>query len=125
MRLLLSCCVAALAGGAACAAAACDNPPVVAIPDGKTATEDQLLAAQTQVKSYLSAMEQYLACLNDELEAAGDDAPSEFKSLMVTRHNSAVSEMEAVAQAFNEQVKAFRERNQEAGGPPANPAPPQ
>ncbi|HEY8520364.1 MAG TPA: hypothetical protein VIN61_09800 [Gammaproteobacteria bacterium] len=114
MRRLLSCWVAALASVAACTAVACDNPTMVAIPDGKTATKDQLLAAQAEVKTYMAAMEQYLACLNEELEAAGDDAPAEFKSLMVTRHNTAVSEMEAVAQAFNEQVRAFREANPDA-----------
>ena len=49
------------------------------------------------------------------LEAQGEQAPDEFKSLMVSRHNAAVSEMEGVAAAFNEQLRAFRT---------ANPAPP-
>jgi hypothetical protein len=30
---------------------------------------------------------------------------------MVARHNAAVSEMEGVAAAFNEQIKAFRAAN--------------
>ncbi len=110
MKAFLSCCLVA-AGAAGGAAAACENPPMVAVPDGKTATMDQLLQAQADVKTYMASMEAYLACLNEELTSAGEDAPAEFKSLMVTRHNTAVSEMEAVAQAFNEQVRAYREAN--------------
>ena len=101
-------------GAAACgaaAASACDNPTMVAVPDGQTATMEQLLDAQGKVKTYMAAMEEYLACLNDELEAAGEDAPAEFKSLMVTRHNTAVTEMETVAAEFNEQVQAYKAAN--------------
>jgi hypothetical protein len=72
---------------------------------------DELLAAQANVKEYLAEMEAYLACLNEELEAAGEDSPAEFKSLMVNRHNSGVTEMETVAAAFNEQIKAYRAAN--------------
>jgi hypothetical protein len=91
--------------------ASCENPSIVAVPDGTKATMDQLLDAQTNVKAYLAQMEVYLACLNEELEAAGEDAAAEFKQLMVTRHNSAVSEMETVAASFNEQVQAYRAAN--------------
>jgi hypothetical protein len=91
--------------------AACENPTMVQVPDGATATMDQLLEVQGSVKAYMAAMEEYLACINDEIDAAGDDAPAEFKSLMVTRHNTAVTEMETVAASFNEQVQAYRAAN--------------
>lgn len=111
MRALTSCCVVTIATGYAFAAAACENPKVVSIPDGKTATMEQLLAAQGEVKSYMAAMQTYLDCLNKELEAQGEEAPTEFKSLMVTRHNTGVTEMEGVAAAFNDQVKAYKAAN--------------
>jgi hypothetical protein len=88
--------------------AACENPTMVSVPDGSTSSMEVLLAAQANIKTYMAAMEVYLACLNEELEAAGEDAPAEFKSLMVTRHNTAVTEMETVAAAFNQQVQAYR-----------------
>jgi hypothetical protein len=88
--------------------AACEQPSMVAVADGATATMEELLTVQRSVKSYMAEMEVYLACLNEELETAGEDAPAEFKSLMVNRHNSAVTEMETVAAAFNEQVQAHR-----------------
>jgi hypothetical protein len=84
---------------------------MVSVPDGATSTMEELLAAQANVKTYMAEMEVYLACLNEELETAGEDAPAEFKSLMVNRHNSGVTEMETVAAAFNEQVQAYRAAN--------------
>lgn len=72
---------------------------------------DQMVSAQAQVKEYVAAMEEYLACINDELETAGDDAPEEYKALMITRHNTAVGEMESVAAAFNQQVQAYKAAN--------------
>jgi hypothetical protein len=108
MKRPLRCYLAAVASLCTASAIACENPTMVAIPDGKTSTMEQMVDAQGKVKSYMAAMEEYLACLNEELTVAGDDAPAEFKSLMVMRHNAAVSEMESVAAAFNVQVQAYK-----------------
>jgi len=106
-------CVAILAGGFASVSVACDYPALVAVPEGSSATIDQMVAAQQSVRTYMEAMDVYLTCVNDELAAAGDDAPEEFKAIMVSRHNAAVEEMEAIAASFNEQIAAFREANPE------------
>ena len=102
----------AAAGWFTCSAfAACQQPSMITVPDGATSTMEQLLAAQANVKTYMAEMEVYLACLNEELQTAGEDAPSEFQALMVNRHNAAVTEMETVAAAFNQQVQAYRAAN--------------
>lgn len=119
MRLLTSCCITAAVGCCAFAAAACETPSLITIPDGATSTKDQLLAAQAQVKSYMAAMQQYLSCVDDEMAAKGDDATAVYKKLMIDRHNTAVSEMESVAGAFNDQVKAFKAASQPGGAAPA------
>ena len=111
MRFLTSSCLAVLATCCAFAASACETPAMIPIPDGKSATMEQLLAAQAQVKTYMAAMNDYLACIDNEAEAKGEDAPEQFKALMVTRHNTAVTEMETVAAAFNDQVKAYKAAN--------------
>jgi len=115
MRVLTLFLLTAVSSGYGLAAAACESPSPVTMPDGATSTRDQMLAAQAQVKAYQAAMNEFVACLDSEADAQGDQAPAEFKSLMVERHNTAVTEMEAVAAAFNEQLRAFRA---------ANPAPP-
>jgi hypothetical protein len=115
MKLLTSCVLTAIASGYCFAAAACEAPSPVAMPDGSKATREEMLAAQAQVKAYQAAMNEFVACIDSEGDAQGEQAPAEFKSLIVERHNAAVSEMEGVAAAFNEQLRAFRA---------ANPTPP-
>ena len=111
MRLLSSCVLTAVASGYCFAAAACEAPSPVAMPDGSKSTRDQMLAAQAQVKAYQASMNEFIACIDSELDAQGEKAPDEFKSLMVSRHNAAVAEMEGVAAAFNDQIKAYRAAN--------------
>ena len=96
----------ALAGGSA--AIACEYPPLVTIPEGREATREEMLDAQAQVRTYVLAMESYLACVGEELTVAGDDAPEVFKSIMFSRHNVAMAEMEAVANHYNEQLQIYQ-----------------
>lgn len=107
----LKSCLAVLAIGFAGTSLACDYPALVEVPDGASATIEQMVAAQASVKTYMAEMDTYLNCVNGELEAAGDDAPEEFKTIMIERHNAAVTEMEAVAASFNEEIAAFRAAN--------------
>lgn len=106
---------AALASGmlAGAAALACETPAMVEVPDGATATTEQMVQAREAVTEYVAAMEEYLVCVDEEMQVAGDDAPEEFKSLMIQRYNAAVSEMETVAAAFNEELREFRAANPE------------
>jgi hypothetical protein len=101
-------CLLACTGLVGFGASACEMPSMVDVPDGNAATMDQMVGAQKRVKEYVAAMDEYLACIDDELESAGEDAPGEYRNLMTARHNAAVNEMEAVAGAFNEQVRAYK-----------------
>jgi len=96
-------------------ASACETPAVVSMPDGKTSTKEQMLAARDQVKAYMKGMEDFMKCVDDEAAGKGDGAPAEYKDQMAARHNAAVAEMEAVAAAFNDQLHAYNA---------AHPAPP-
>ena len=106
-------CLAAVAGLISFNAFAnCDNPSMLqSLPDGASASLDEMIAAQTAVKGYMAEMETYLACLNDDIDSSGEDAAEEFKTLMVTRYNTAVVELETVAAAFNKQLQAYKAAN--------------
>jgi len=70
----------------------CDRPSAPAsIPDGKTASKEEMLAAKKQVDAFKSGMEEYFAC---EKSTAKKDA--------------AGAELVKVADRFNAQVKAFK-----------------
>jgi ApbE superfamily uncharacterized protein (UPF0280 family) len=109
--MLTSSCLATLAAASAFAGAACETPAMITLPEGKSATMEQMLSAQAQVKTYIAAMNDYLACVDNEAAGKGEDAPDQFKAMMATRHNMAVTEMEAVAAAFNDERKAYLAAN--------------
>lgn len=88
------------------------------IPDGSTATEQEMIDGMKAVKDYNNEVTGYLNCLDLEMQAridaAGADAPADqiaqIKAIQAKRHNAAVEELEANAARFNEQVKAYKER---------------
>ena len=100
--------VLAVAGNAL----ACDYPREVSVPDGGTATKDDMLNGQKDVKTYMAAMEGYLACLDEESAGADEDQTDEQKTLHTKRHNAAVEAMEGLAARFNEEVRAYKAAGQ-------------
>jgi len=86
------------------------------MPNGATATEQEMVAGMKAVKEYNAQVTAYLSCLDMKMEtdiaAAGTDAPADtiaqIKAINAKRHNAAVDELEAHAARFNEQVKAFK-----------------
>jgi hypothetical protein len=91
------------------AAQACEYPPDLKIPDGKSATQEEISAASTAVKKYLADMDTYTACLDADFAALPvEQQTPEAKALNVKKYNAAVDAMEAEAAAFNEQLRAFK-----------------
>ena len=99
--------VAAL--GSAMSALACDMPAEIDIPNGAEATLDEMLAAQSGVRDFIAAMEEYLACMDGEMEALGEEATEEDRALMVEQYNSGVDLMEEIAAEFNEARQLFQD----------------
>lgn len=88
------------------------------LPDGATATMDDMLGGQKTVKEYEKAINDYNACIDKELDdaiaKAGDQLKPERKTEMqkveAQKHNAAVDQLQSVADRFNEQVKVFKAR---------------
>ena len=95
--------------GSAASALACDAPAETEIPPGDQATLDDMLAAQTGVREYIEAMDEYLACMDGEIDALGEDAAEEDRATMVEQYNTGVDRMEEVAAEFNEARQLFQE----------------
>jgi len=99
-------------------AIACDYPSRVVIPNGNTATKDDMLNGQRDVKSYVASMEAYLECIVDEekmTEGALDDLEPEEEQqredMMNKKYNAAVDEMERLAAQFNAEVQAYKAKD--------------
>ncbi|HEU4623668.1 MAG TPA: hypothetical protein VFS52_02830 [Steroidobacteraceae bacterium] len=112
--------LAALAAGSAHAACSYPKAPDN-IPDGNTATLEQMVAAQKAVKQFDQEINAYTACLKLESDNAvaqvdqSEDDPKkkeaqkkELERVQIQKHNAAVEEDEALAQRFNEQLKVFK-----------------
>src|ERR1700753_367840 len=112
---------------AATAYADCSYPPPPGhLPDGNTATLQEMVEAQKAVKEYDKAINAYVACIqlehDDALKLAkpGETPTPEQKKAMdeivVRKHNAAIDQLQSVADRFNEQVKVYKAKNDKAKG---------
>jgi hypothetical protein len=108
---------AAVTLASAAAHADCPYPaPPDKIPDGATATLQDMLAGQKSMNEYNKAVADYVACIDKQLDDAvaqgGDKLKPEQKADMTRvetqKHNAAIDQLQSVAARFNEQVKVFK-----------------
>jgi len=86
----------------------CVHPESIRIPDGATATNEEMVDGQMRVKEYMAEMEAYLDCLDKESAAAAEERTAEESAAVTQVYNSAVDEMHRIASAFNEEVRAYK-----------------
>jgi hypothetical protein len=106
-------------GSAASMAGECTAPSLPTLPDGATATKEQMLAGQKAVKDYQAANTEYRACLDPQVAAAetaaAGDSPSEEATAALKKlnedYNGSVSKEEGLALKFNEAIKAYKAKN--------------
>lgn len=117
MKNITSLCCAVSFLFAAPALLACDYPSRVTVPNGGSATRDDMIAGQREVKEYVAAMEAYLECIVAEEKAARsamENLSSEDEQLredmLNKKYNAAVEEMEKIAADFNAEVREFKGR---------------
>lgn len=106
---------------AAQASFACDYPARPSIPDGASASKDELLAAKSSVQEYMESVDAYLICIEDVEKAAIAelDNPSEEELLrrdeMLNKRFDAANEEKAlVGEQFNQQIRAYNAKVQAA-----------
>jgi hypothetical protein len=98
---------------------ACDYPTRVMVPNGNTATKEDMLNGQKGVKTYVTEMEVYLECIIAEEKSArdalGDLEPGqeqEREGMVNKKYNAAVDEMERLAAQFNAEVQAYNAQDE-------------
>jgi uncharacterized protein YfkK (UPF0435 family) len=116
-RLTLALLALAAAGSAQ---AACIYPRAPdRLPDGSTATYEEMAAAQKAVKQFNDDINAYNACLDLELvtlEKSGaydENRLTELRAMQAKKNNAAVDEVQAVADRFNEQLRIFKSRDKQ------------
>jgi hypothetical protein len=110
--------VAALAAGTAYAECPYPPPPEK-VPDGNTASLDDMVAAKKAVTAYDAAIGTYLDCIKQEhqdaVAKAGDKLTDKQKQdldhMETERHNAAVAQLQSVADRVNEQIRVYKAKN--------------
>ena len=105
----------------------CSHPANPAVPNGKTATEQEMVQGQQAVKNFMADSNAYLACLEEEGASFRDQVVNDSslsddekkdrlakKDKEITEaHNGAVAKQEKVAAEFNEAVRDYRAAHSE------------
>jgi hypothetical protein len=101
-------------------AAACDYPEKPSVPNGSSATKDEMIAGQKEVKQYVADLESYQQCLVEEekvARAAIQDLTPEVEEqreeVLNKKYNAAHDEMMKVAAEFNAELKEYQSRDEE------------
>ena len=98
-------------------AQACDVPVAPPTPDGGSATLEDMIAAQAEVKAFQAANTEYLECVDDLMASErasveeGDKSAEERFALAAADYNAAVSREEQVAADFNTAIRAYKAAN--------------
>jgi hypothetical protein len=110
--------IALAASGAAQAACIYPRAPD-RLPDGSTATYEEMAAAQKAVQQFNDDINAYNACLDLEmvtLERSGaydENRLTELRAMQAKKNNAAVDEVQSVADRFNEQLRIFKARDKQ------------
>jgi len=109
---------------------ACEYPERPTLPDGSAASKEQMIAAQTSVKAFLAAVDEYLTCLEEEekdaiaalpeIDESDEEAvkgrEAEIKrrdDLLSKRFDAANEEKFLFGEQWNQQVRGYNARKSE------------
>lgn len=89
------------------------------LPDGNTATRDEMVAANKLVKQYNADMTAYLDCIKVDYDGsaaklpgnATEDQKKQLAEMYARKNDAAVDELQGVAAQFNEQLRVFKAKN--------------
>jgi hypothetical protein len=89
-------------------AAACPRPEAPALPDGATAEEATMASAGRDVRAFVDAANGFLTCLQEHEAGYGDELEAGMEAVIVAVYNDTVEQMEALADAYNDEVRAWK-----------------
>ncbi|MEM9383939.1 MAG: hypothetical protein AAGA68_02690 [Pseudomonadota bacterium] len=100
--------------GSAFAQESCRKPQSsVNIPDGQSASKDEMIQAQTAVNAFLDEMNTYLECLDERAKVLPEgESGRRARVINDARYTAARDEMQDLAEKFNLQVRVYKLRSE-------------
>jgi hypothetical protein len=99
----------------------CFPPGTPEIPDGKFASDTEMIQAQQRMKLFRESAEVYAACMDDRFRRFAPRVPQRRRERWVKEREKLVESLQSATQRFNESVRAYKAR-QEGGGASEPPA---
>jgi len=91
------------------------------MPDGSTASKDELITAKNSVQDFMAKVDEYLNCIEGEEKAAveGMDNPSEEETqrrdaMLNKKFDAANEEKALLGEQFNQEIRAYNQKLQES-----------
>ena len=98
---------------------ACEYPERPSIPDGATASKEELLAAKDSVTTFLAGVDEYLTCIENaekesvaELENPDPEELQRRDEMIQSKFDAANEEKALIGEQFNQQVRAYNAARQ-------------
>ena len=95
----------------------CSMPDMPTLPDGNSATMEEMIAGQQAVKAFQAAVETFRGCQDTMMEtlktrvAEGDEAAVADFQAATDAYNASVSLEEKLAEQFNQAIRDFKAAN--------------
>jgi len=88
----------------------CEYDKAPSLPDGSSASYEEMVEAQGEVQEYIKQSEFFIGCLKQKETQLGEDITEEQKAKIVSAYNHVVDEMKATSEQYNAQIKAFKQQ---------------
>lgn len=93
---------------------ACDYPARPKLPDGGTAAKEEMIAAQSTIKEFLAAVDDYLSCIEKQekdaiaaLDSPDEETLKRRDDLLSKRFDAANEEKFLFGEQWNLEVRAY------------------
>jgi cyclophilin family peptidyl-prolyl cis-trans isomerase len=86
----------------------CKPPAAPEVPDGASASTEQMVAGQRRVKAFVADGQAYVKCV--DAVADDKDRATIDRNAAIAEHNRMVGDLERAAADFNDQLRAFKAR---------------
>ena len=105
--------LAVVLSAAAPAFANCAKPNVKAprMPQGATASEEEMREGHDKLQAYVKVLEAYEACLNQQIKTAPPDTKPEVKARWQAESDAAITAAQSVANIYSAQLRAYKSRD--------------
>lgn len=115
MKSILSAILTTLLLGTFSSGVACEQPKDMVVPNGLTASETEMHAADKNYRRFMDAMRAYQDCLatdSDEFRPGAEDnqGTRQHEELFVEQHNAASAVMIRITEQFNKAIDAYKTR---------------